>query len=53
MAQSKWHLLRGEAQLALKQVQYASQQQTDTQAGSLSLQRKKALRLINDQAEFN
>ena len=53
MAQSKWHLLRGEAQLALKQVQYASQQQTDTQAGSLSLQREKALRLINDQAEFN
>ena len=53
MAQSQWHLLRGEAELALKQVQYADQQQVDIQAGSVSLLRQKALSLLTDQAEFN
>ena len=53
MAQSQWHLLRGEAQLALKQARYASQQQADAQAGSVSLQKQNALNLLTDQAEFN
>ena len=53
MAQSEWHLLRGEAELGLKQAQYASQQQPDIQAGSVSLQKQKALTLLADQAEFN
>tara|TARA_B100000780_G_scaffold276838_1_gene246224 strand:+ start:301 stop:1746 length:1446 start_codon:yes stop_codon:yes gene_type:complete len=52
MAQSQWHLLRGEARQSLEQVQYASQQQTDTQAGSIELQRQKALSLLEDQADF-
>ena len=53
MAQSQWHLLRGEAQLALKQARYANQQQADAQAGSVSLQKQNALNLLTDQAEFN
>ncbi len=53
MAQSQWHLLRGEAEQALKQAQYASKQLTDVQAGSVLLQQKKALTLLTDQAEFN
>ena len=53
VAQSEWHLLRGEAELALKQARYASQQQTDIQAGSVSLQKQRALAFLADQAEFN
>jgi len=53
MAQSQWHLLRGEARLALKQAQYASQQQPDNQAGSVPKQQQDALNLLADQAEFN
>jgi predicted Zn-dependent protease len=53
MAQSQWHLLRGEAQQALKQAQYASRQQTDVQAGSVSLQQKRAKSFLTDQAKFN
>lgn len=53
MAQSQWHLLRGEARLALKQAQYASQQQIDSQAGSVKVQEQRALTLLDDQAEFN
>jgi predicted Zn-dependent protease len=53
MAQSEWHLLRGDAELALKQARYASQQQTDIQAGSVPLQKQKALTFLADQAEFN
>ena len=53
MAQSRWHLLRGEAKLALKQAQYASQQQPDSQAGSVLEQQQEALKLLADQARFN
>ena len=53
MAQSQWHLLRGEAHLALKQAQYASQQQPDRQASSVEAQKLKALSLLADQTEFN
>jgi len=53
MAQSQWHLLRGEAKLALKQAQYAGQQQLDSQAGSVPQQQQDALKLLADQAEFN
>lgn len=53
MAQSRWHLLRGEAKLALKQAKYASQQQPDSQAGSVSEQQQEALTLLADQARFN
>jgi predicted Zn-dependent protease len=53
MAQSQWHLLRGEAEQALKQAQYASKQQTDIQAGSVSVQQQKALTFLADQTEFN
>jgi predicted Zn-dependent protease len=53
MAQSQWHLLRGEAEQALKQARYASKQQTDNQAGSVLLQQKNALTLLADQKEFN
>ena len=53
MAKSQWHLLHGEAKLALQQAQYASQQQPDSQAGSVSKRRQDALNLLADQAEFN
>jgi predicted Zn-dependent protease len=53
MAQSQWHLLRGETEQALKQAQYASKQQIDIQAGPVSVQRQKALTLLADQKEFN
>ncbi|MDC9720278.1 MAG: M48 family metalloprotease [Gammaproteobacteria bacterium] len=53
MAQSQWHLMRGEAQLALKQANYAGQQKEDLQAGSVSVQRQKALDFLADQTEFN
>jgi predicted Zn-dependent protease len=53
MAQSQWHLLRGEAEQGLKQAQYASKQQMDIQAGPVSIQRQKALILLADQKEFN
>jgi predicted Zn-dependent protease len=53
MAQSQWHLLRGEAEQSLRQAQYASKQQTDIQAGSVSVQQQKALTLLADQKEFN
>lgn len=53
IAQSQWHLLRGEAQLALRQAEYALLQQADPLIPVPELQKRKALQLRRDENEFN
>jgi len=53
IAQSHWHLLRGEAEQALNQAQYASLQPTGVAANMAVGLTQKALQLLADQKEFN